>query len=339
MAILKIARMGHPVLLQRAEPVSDPTDPEIRRLAADMIETMLDAGGVGLAGPQVHVPLRLFVMQLPGDRNEGESLAAVRGDQPGDRTFGRGAGAALGGLPVDPWACGPPCRAGCASAMPASIPATPRSAARWTAFMPMSCSTNTTIWTGSSTQCASPISPALGSTRNWRGFPRSLENRMRRMIAPPERSPARDAAIEAVLPLVPERSAGPAQRCAKRPGPHADLLFPGGGPDMVEAYIDLADRRMATGAARGDRGPAPDPACAHPDRYPVRGRRSRTRRRCAGQLSCWPILPMPGWRRAARPAPWMRSGSRPATPARISAGTPSARLLTAVYSSTLLYTG
>jgi peptide deformylase len=77
MAILKIARMGHPVLLQRAEPVSDPADPEIRRLAADMIETMLDAGGVGLAAPQVHVPLRLFVMQLPPDRNDGAALAPL----------------------------------------------------------------------------------------------------------------------------------------------------------------------------------------------------------------------------------------------------------------------
>ncbi len=61
MAILKIARMGHPVLLQTAEPVSDPAAPEIRRLIADMIETMHDAQGVGLAAPQVHVPLRLFV--------------------------------------------------------------------------------------------------------------------------------------------------------------------------------------------------------------------------------------------------------------------------------------
>ena len=61
MAILKIARMGHPVLLRRAEPVADPRDPEIRRLVEDMVETMLDAGGVGLAAPQVHVPLRLFV--------------------------------------------------------------------------------------------------------------------------------------------------------------------------------------------------------------------------------------------------------------------------------------
>lgn len=63
MAILKIARMGHPVLLRRAEPVADPRDPEIRRLVEDMVETMLDAGGVGLAAPQVHVPLRLFVVR------------------------------------------------------------------------------------------------------------------------------------------------------------------------------------------------------------------------------------------------------------------------------------
>jgi peptide deformylase len=61
MAILKIARMGHPVLLRRADEVDDPTAPEIRRLVTDMAETMLDAGGLGLAAPQVHVPLRLFV--------------------------------------------------------------------------------------------------------------------------------------------------------------------------------------------------------------------------------------------------------------------------------------
>ncbi|TCZ63538.1 peptide deformylase [Roseicella aquatilis] len=61
MPILKIARMGHPVLLQEAEPVTDPTSPEIRRLIADMAETMQDASGLGLAAPQVHVPLRLFV--------------------------------------------------------------------------------------------------------------------------------------------------------------------------------------------------------------------------------------------------------------------------------------
>ena len=68
MAILKIARMGHPVLLTRAAPVDDPGAPEIRRLVADMIETMEDAQGAGLAAPQVHVPLRLFVFRVPAGR-------------------------------------------------------------------------------------------------------------------------------------------------------------------------------------------------------------------------------------------------------------------------------
>lgn len=68
MAILKIARMGNPVLVRRCDPVSDPGAPEIRRLVADMMETMEDAPGVGLAAPQVHVPLRLFVFRVPVGR-------------------------------------------------------------------------------------------------------------------------------------------------------------------------------------------------------------------------------------------------------------------------------
>ncbi len=68
MAILKIARMGHPVLLQRCQPIDDPGAPAIRRLVADMMETMEDAPGVGLAAPQVFQPLRLFVFRVPGER-------------------------------------------------------------------------------------------------------------------------------------------------------------------------------------------------------------------------------------------------------------------------------
>lgn len=74
MAILKIARMGHPVLLQCCPRVADPGAPEIRRLVADMIETMEDAPGVGLAAPQVHVPLRLFVFRIPAERRGEDSL-------------------------------------------------------------------------------------------------------------------------------------------------------------------------------------------------------------------------------------------------------------------------
>src|ERR1700709_2203485 len=70
MAIRKTPPMGPPVLRAGAAPVADPTAPEIRRLVADMIETMEDAQGAGLAAPQVHVPLRLFVFRVPPGRTE-----------------------------------------------------------------------------------------------------------------------------------------------------------------------------------------------------------------------------------------------------------------------------
>ena len=75
MAILKIARMGNPVLVRRCDPVADPGAPEIRRLVADMMQTMEDAPGVGLAAPQVHVPLRLFVFRVPGERAGADPAA------------------------------------------------------------------------------------------------------------------------------------------------------------------------------------------------------------------------------------------------------------------------
>ena len=71
MAILKIARMGHPVLIETALPVADPKASEIQLLLADMVETLHDAGGVGLAAPQVYRPLRLFIWHLPATRAEG----------------------------------------------------------------------------------------------------------------------------------------------------------------------------------------------------------------------------------------------------------------------------
>lgn len=72
MAILKIARMGHPVLLKRAEDVADVNAPDIGLLIQDMMETLADAGGVGLAAPQVYVSKRLFLYSVPESRSEGE---------------------------------------------------------------------------------------------------------------------------------------------------------------------------------------------------------------------------------------------------------------------------
>jgi peptide deformylase len=75
MGILKIARMGHPVLVQTARPVTreELAGPRLQRLIDDMVETMREERGVGLAAPQVHESLRLFVMQ-PADE---ESLGIV----------------------------------------------------------------------------------------------------------------------------------------------------------------------------------------------------------------------------------------------------------------------
>jgi len=80
MAILKIARMGHPVLRQAAKPVPDPRAPEIRNLVSDMIETMRDANGAGLPAPQVHVPLRVVVFQAPTGRADPGLSEAERFD-------------------------------------------------------------------------------------------------------------------------------------------------------------------------------------------------------------------------------------------------------------------
>jgi len=64
MAVLRIAKMGNPVLQRKAEAVADPTAPEIRRLAADMQETLEDIGASGLAAPQVFVSKRVVVYRI-----------------------------------------------------------------------------------------------------------------------------------------------------------------------------------------------------------------------------------------------------------------------------------
>ncbi|RMD64227.1 MAG: peptide deformylase [Alphaproteobacteria bacterium] len=86
MAILKIARMGHPILRRKAAPIPDPGAPEVRRLVADMLETMEDAQGTGLAAPQVHVPWRLVVFYVSGERaaREAGNPAAEGGAEPAD---------------------------------------------------------------------------------------------------------------------------------------------------------------------------------------------------------------------------------------------------------------
>ena len=78
MSILKVARMGHPVLRERARPLdkSDIKSAAIQKLIDDMIDTMHEYHGVGLAAPQVHEGLRMFVALLDEDP-DAKSEAAV----------------------------------------------------------------------------------------------------------------------------------------------------------------------------------------------------------------------------------------------------------------------
>src|SRR5215213_2012160 len=66
MSILKVARMGHPVLRAKARSVdrAEIKSPPVQHLIDDMIETMVEYHGVGLAAPQVHEGVRLFVAIL-----------------------------------------------------------------------------------------------------------------------------------------------------------------------------------------------------------------------------------------------------------------------------------
>ena len=76
MAILKVARMGHPVLRAKAQPVppSEIRHPRIQQLIDDMFETMREYQGVGLAAPQVHASIRLFVAGFPPkSRKDGDA--------------------------------------------------------------------------------------------------------------------------------------------------------------------------------------------------------------------------------------------------------------------------
>ncbi|HVA40213.1 MAG TPA: peptide deformylase [Candidatus Binataceae bacterium] len=64
--ILKVARLGHPVIRAQAHPV-DPAKiaaPEFQRLIDDMVETMREYSGVGLAAPQIHLSLQIAVLEV-----------------------------------------------------------------------------------------------------------------------------------------------------------------------------------------------------------------------------------------------------------------------------------
>ena len=82
MSILKVARMGHPVLRAKARALepAEVRSATIQKLIDDMMNTMAEYHGVGLAAPQVHERLRLFVAAI--DRVEVEHESARRAHGP-----------------------------------------------------------------------------------------------------------------------------------------------------------------------------------------------------------------------------------------------------------------
>ena len=79
MAILKVARLGHPVLRRKSDPVPvrEIGSSPVQRLIDDMVETMREYGGVGLAAPQVHVARRIVVFEVAGEGRDRVSLTVL----------------------------------------------------------------------------------------------------------------------------------------------------------------------------------------------------------------------------------------------------------------------
>jgi peptide deformylase len=89
MAVLKVRRYGDPVLRRRAAPVGDIT-PEVRALVAYMVDTMYDEAGIGLAAPQLGVPLRVVVIADDETRQARALLDPVLADAAGTATAEEG---------------------------------------------------------------------------------------------------------------------------------------------------------------------------------------------------------------------------------------------------------
>jgi len=79
MAVRRIIRMGHPNLRSIAEPVAKELigSEELNRLIADMTDTLYDYGGIGLAAPQIDVPLRLAIIEIAGGPSRYGDLQAL----------------------------------------------------------------------------------------------------------------------------------------------------------------------------------------------------------------------------------------------------------------------
>ena len=73
MSILKVAKLGHPILLKKAIEIKDFSSGSLKNIIYNMSETMIDYNGIGLAAPQVHLSKRIVIFRNP-DQEESEKI-------------------------------------------------------------------------------------------------------------------------------------------------------------------------------------------------------------------------------------------------------------------------
>ena len=73
MSILKVAKLGHPILLKKATEIKDFSSDSLKNIIYNMSETMIDYNGIGLAAPQVHLSKRIVIFRNP-DQEESEKI-------------------------------------------------------------------------------------------------------------------------------------------------------------------------------------------------------------------------------------------------------------------------
>ncbi len=70
MSILKIAKLGHPVLLKKGNEIKEFSTDSLKKIVYDMSETMIDYNGIGLAAPQVHLSKRIIIFRNPDNEDK-----------------------------------------------------------------------------------------------------------------------------------------------------------------------------------------------------------------------------------------------------------------------------
>ncbi len=70
MSILKIAKLGHPVLLKKGIEIKEFSTDSLKKIVYDMSETMIDYNGIGLAAPQVHLSKRIIIFRNPDNEDK-----------------------------------------------------------------------------------------------------------------------------------------------------------------------------------------------------------------------------------------------------------------------------